>query len=375
MDTKEKLSKIRLEPHEKTTANSGFQLTRRTLLALGVAAVLIVAIVFLLVVSGRDEEVAATSPTTAGTDSTADGSTTSSTGSSRTLAAGGYVEARRTALVWPGRDGIVARLHVIRGQQVEEGDLLLELDSRTAVAAVAMASAELDQVRARLRRLREGARVEELAAAGSELEEAAAQYADAKAELERLLSLGESELVPAADVEAARYRAAAAAARVETLRSNEQLLQVGTHPAEIAAGEADVARKEAALEQAEVNLDLTKLRAPFDGRVIAIELEPGEVVSLFDVGSGIEIADESELWVRVDVPEDRLEGLELGDSAEVFAQAIGPAPLSARVVEIAPKADRQSNTVEVAVAIIDPPPILRPDMSARVNITTSGGSE
>jgi multidrug efflux pump subunit AcrA (membrane-fusion protein) len=45
------------------------------------------------------------------------------------------------------------------------------------------------------------------------------------------------------------------------------------------------------------------------------------------------------------------------------------------VVEIAPKADRQSNTVEVAVAIIDPPPILRPDMSARVNITTSGGSE
>jgi multidrug efflux pump subunit AcrA (membrane-fusion protein) len=355
MDTKEKLSKIRLEPHEKTTANSGFQLTRRTLLALGVAAVLIVAIVFLLVVSGRDEEVAATSPTTAGTDSTADGSTTSSTGSSRTLAAGGYVEARRTALVWPGRDGIVARLHVIR--------------------AVAMASAELDQVRARLRRLREGARVEELAAAGSELEEAAAQYADAKAELERLLSLGESELVPAADVEAARYRAAAAAARVETLRSNEQLLQVGTHPAEIAAGEADVARKEAALEQAEVNLDLTKLRAPFDGRVIAIELEPGEVVSLFDVGSGIEIADESELWVRVDVPEDRLEGLELGDSAEVFAQAIGPAPLSARVVEIAPKADRQSNTVEVAVAIIDPPPILRPDMSARVNITTSGGSE
>ncbi len=375
MDTKEKLSKIRLEPHEKTTANSGFQLTRRTLLALGVAVVLIVAIVFLLVVSGRDEEVAATSPTTAGTDSTADGSTTSSTGSSRTLAAGGYVEARRTALVWPGRDGIVARLHVIRGQQVEEGDLLLELDSRTAVAAVAMASAELDQVRARLRRLREGARVEELAAAGSELEEAAAQYADAKAELERLLSLGESELVPAADVEAARYRAAAAAARVETLRSNEQLLQVGTHPAEIAAGEADVARKEAALEQAEVNLDLTKLRAPFDGRVIAIELEPGEVVSLFDVGSGIEIADESELWVRVDVPEDRLEGLELGDSAEVFAQAIGPAPLSARVVEIAPKADRQSNTVEVAVAIIDPPPILRPDMSARVNITTSGGSE
>ena len=375
MNTKEKLSKIRLEPHEKTAPNSGFQLSRRALLGLGGVVALIVAIVIILALVGPDEEVSVTPPTAAGPDSTAAGPTSSSTGSSRTLAAGGYVEARRTALVWPGRDGIVAQLHVIRGQQVEKGDLLLELDARTAAAAVAMASAELDQARARLRRLREGARVEELAAAGSELQEAEAQYADARAELARLLSLGESELVPAAEVEAARYRADAAAARVETLRSNQQLLQVGTHPAEIAAGEADVARTKAALEQAEVNLDLTKLRAPFDGRVIAIELEPGEVVSLFNVGSGIEIADESELWVRVDVPEDRLEGLELGDPAEVYAQAIGADPLAARVVEIAPKADRQSNTVEVAVAIIDPPPILRPDMSARVNITTSGGSQ
>ncbi|TNF79945.1 MAG: HlyD family efflux transporter periplasmic adaptor subunit [Acidobacteria bacterium] len=375
MDTKEKLSKIRLEPHEKTASNSGFQLSRRTLLGLGVAVALILVIVIILTLAGGDEEIAATAPTATQPDATGQAPRLPTGGSTGTLAAGGYVEARRTALVWPGREGIVAKLHVIRGQQVKEGDLLLELDARTATAAVAMASAELDQARARLLRLRQGARAEELAAAGSELEEAEAQYADAKAELERLLSLGESELVPAAEVEAARYRADAAAARVETLRSNEQLLQVGTHPAEIAAGEADVARKEAALQQAEVNLDLTRLRAPFDGRVIAIELEPGEVVSLFDVGSGIEIADESEFWVRVDVPEDRLEGLELGDPAEVYAQAIGADPLAARVVEIAPKADRQSNTVEVSVAIIDPPPILRPDMSARVNITKSGGSE
>jgi HlyD family secretion protein len=375
MDTKEKLSKIRLEPHEKTASNSGFQLSRRTLLGLGAAVGLVLAIVIILALVGGDEEVAATAPTATPLDATGQDPRLSTGGSSNTLAAGGYVEARRTALVWPGREGIVAQLHVTRGQWVEKGDLLLELDSRTAVAAVAMASAELDEARARLRRQLDGARVEELAAAGSELEEAEAQFADAKAELERLLSLGENELVPAAEVEAARYRADAAAARVETLRSNEQLLQVGTHPAEIAAGEADVARKEAALEQAEVNLDLTKLRAPFDGRVIAIELEPGEVVSLFDVGSGIEIADESELWVRVDVPEDRLEGLKLGDTAEVYAQAVGANPLAARVVEIAPKADRQSNTVEVAVVIIDPPAILRPDMSARVNITTSGGSE
>lgn len=374
MDTKEKLSKIRLAPHEKRSPGSGFRLSRRTRLALAASAALLLAMVIVLAISGSKEEVPTPSPPAGDSEAGAAPAFEPAAGE-RTLAAGGYVEARRTALVWPGRDGIVAQLHVTRGQEVKKGDLLLELDARTATAAVAMASAELDESRARLRRLREGARAEELAAARAELEEAEAQYADAQAELARLAALGASELVPKAEVEAARYRADAAAARVETLRSNEKLLQVGTHPAEIAAAEAEVSRKEAALQQAEVDLDLTKLRAPFDGRIIAIELEPGEVVSLFDVGSGIEVADESELWVRVDVPEDRLQGLRLGDPAEVFAQASGVGPLTARVVEIAPKADRQSNTVEVAVAIHDPPPILRPDMSARVNITIGGESE
>ena len=46
----------------------------------------------------------------------------------------------------------------------------------------------------------------------------------------------------------------------------------------------------------------------------------GEVVSLFGVQSGvgaIEIADVSEIWVRIDVPEDRIGSVALGAPAEV----------------------------------------------------------
>jgi multidrug resistance efflux pump len=373
MQVREKLSKIRLEPHEKAPRGPGQRLPRGAWLAIGGAIALLLLIGAFLVLGGPNEdstEVASTAPAASATDVAP-----AAFSGPRTLAAGGYVEARRTALVWPGRDGIVAEVHVVRGQRVKEGDLLLELDARTAAAVVEMARAEVAAAGARLLRLEQGARGEELAAARAELEEAAAQHADARADLERLLPLGEGELVSAAEVERAGHKAEAAAARVATLRSREELLQVGTHPAELAAAEAEVERQAAALRQAEVNLDLTRVRAPFDGTVITIQLEPGEVVSLFDVGSGIEIADQSALWVRVDVPEDRIAGLALGDPAEVFAQAAGSQALAARVVEIAPKADRQSNTVEVAVAIADPPPVLRPDMSARVNIVPSGGSE
>jgi multidrug resistance efflux pump len=369
---KDKLARIRLDPSERSSPKRVSP--DRRLWAIAIAAALVVLLAVGLVLSRRQapEESANAASRTGDLAATQSPATGNRDSSPRTLSAGGFVEAKRTALVWPGREGIVARVHVFRGQEVREGDLLLELDARAPAAAVEKARAELNESLARLEKVREGARAEELAAARAEVDEAEVQLADARADLERLRQLGKSELISTAELDQARYRAAAAVARAETLRSNLRLLEVGSRPSEIAGAEAEVARKEAALREAEVSLDLTRVRSPFDGRVIAIELEPGEVVSLFDVRSGIEVADESELWVRVDVPESRLHGLRLGDAAEVIAQAVGSEPLDGRVVEIAPKADRQSNTVQVAVAIEDPPPVLRPDMSARVNITVSG---
>ena len=84
--------------------------------------------------------------------------------------------------------------------------------------------------------------------------------------------------------------------------------------------------------------------------------------------AGIEIADVTELLVKVDVPEARIGRVALGASAEVVVNALGEKHLRGAVVEIAPFADRQSNTIEVAVRILEPPPLLRPDMSARVAI-------
>ena len=382
MDTREKLSKIRLDPSEKISARDG-ESPRRfggpAVWAGAAVALLLAAAVGRWSANGTRAPSAAAASGSAGSGSAGSGSAAASPTTPgrgpETLGAGGYVEARRTALVWPGRDGIVATVHVTRGLEVEAGQLLLELDSRGPEATLEKALAELEEARAVLRRIREGARAEELTAARAEVAEAEVLLAEARAELDRILRLEDSGLVTPAEVDTSRFRRQAAAARLETLRAKERLLLEGNRPSEIAEAEADVARCEAAVREAEVGLDLTRVRAPFAGRIIAIELEPGEVVSLFDVRSGIEVADESELWVRVDVPENRLAGLELGAPAEVVAQAFGSQRLAARVVEIAPKADRQSNTVEVAVALDDPPALLRPDMSARVEITVSGDSE
>jgi RND family efflux transporter MFP subunit len=206
---------------------------------------------------------------------------------------------------------------------VRAGTLLLELDT-------VLAAAETEAARADVR-------------------EAQADLDDARRALARLETLTKSAAVTEDEVDRGRYKAQSLTARVAALEARRKL--------------------------AEGKLALSYLRAPFAGVIVRVDLEPGEVVSLFGVQSGvgaIEIADLSEIRVKIDVPEDRIGSVAMGAPAEVTVDALGPDPLEARVVEISPVADRQSNTVEVAVRVLAPPPLLRPDMSARVTIHAKG---
>ncbi len=318
---KDDISRLRLEPHEKRTNPSG----RRTVWGVRIVALFLVLAVLLPILGRRVADPAAERssdslpvvtdhPVPAGGQSV-----------TPALAAGGYVEARRRAMLYPGRDGVVSHVRVTLGQRVSKGSLLLELDTDIAAPEAAAARADVGATQAEL--------------------------ADARRTLERLEELAISRAVTEDEVERGRYRVQGLVARVEALQ----------------------AREEVALAR----LELSYLRAPFDGVIVRVDLEPGEVVSLFGVQSGsggIEIADMSEIWVRVDVPEDRIGSVVLGAPAEVVVDAMGGERLQAVVVEIAPVADRQSNTVEVAVRVIAPPPILRPDMSARVTIQPTGDS-
>lgn len=287
------------------------------------------------------------------------------------VAAGGYVEAKCSAVLLPGRDGVIAAVHVTLGQRVKKGDLLLELDTRRASAEVAMAMAELAQAKARLDVVRSGARKEELAEVRAELEAAKVDWQRQKRELERLEKLAPSGAVAIVKVEQASFNTQNALARVKSIQAREQLLQKGSRKEEIQAAQAEVERAQAALRLSKACLDLSYLRAPFDGVVVRIDLEPGEVVSLMSgqgARSGIEIADIAELRVKVDIPERRIGLVSMGATAEVVVDALEEIRLQGVVVDIAPTAKRQSNTVEVAVRIVNPPPLLRPNMSARVAI-------
>jgi HlyD family secretion protein len=316
----DELARLRLDPEERQAAGG-----RRTMLGFAAAAV-IVAAVMVAVLLQRHAAAGRAVGSPVGVDTSVPAVGQGPAAGANVIAAGGYVEARRRASLYPGRDGIVAHVYATLGQRVRAGTLLLELDTVLATAQAEASRADAEAARADLE--------------------------DARRSLERTEALSTSGSVTQDEVDKARYRVQSLAAQVDAFHARQRL--------------------------AEGQLALSYLRAPFDGVIVRVDLEPGEVVSLFGVQSGvgaIEIADLSQIWVRIDVPEDRIGSVTLGAPAEVSVDALGPEALKAAVVEIAPVADRQSNTVKVAVRVLDPPPVLRPDMSARVTIHPKGEPE
>lgn len=366
------LSRIRLASHEKELPRPP---RRRIGLVAGLVGMIAVVVVLILLFrSGPDDAPAEEAVPAAAEPPAADRTPLSAS----TVSAGGYIEARRTAILNPGRTGVIEALHVEPGQVVQAGAVLLVIEAGSERAAVAAAEAALARSRARLQLILEGPRAEQIESAGADVRAAEADLESARRHLQRVEELAASGSVAPADLEEARFRERASAEKLAALRAQENLLRAGSREAEIAESRAEVRQAEATLAQARATFDLATMRAPFDGVVVRVDLEVGETVSLFgglNRQDGIVLADVSELWVRVDVPEARIGGIRLGGRAEVVVDAIPGSRLEAEVVEIAPVADRQSNTIEVAVRILDPPALLRPDMSARVSIETKSPTD
>ncbi|HVB86661.1 MAG TPA: HlyD family secretion protein [Candidatus Dormibacteraeota bacterium] len=116
----------------------------------------------------------------------------------------------------------------------------------------------------------------------------------------------------------AKARLAQAEADVRAAQTGPQ--QVRTTQAKAQAALATVAERQAALEQAELNLQYTKIVAPVDGEVIrnvevGMNVQPGQQL--------LTVAPIEGLWVTADFKETQLKGMRPGQPAEISVDANG----------------------------------------------------
>lgn len=338
----------------------------------------------------------------------------------RVVSATGAVVPARWATLGFQMSGRVDRVMVEPGDQVEEGEPLIELDSADLEYAVSQAQAALATSQATLALTQAGTRPEEIAA----LE---AQLAAAKAELARLLAGAQPEEIALAQAqlqqantdlahaqnrydrwswvgdepggggaeEQIRYQRDAAAAanaaaqaqldlvmagpsreeiagaqaRVDQAQAQLDLLRTGARPEEIAVAEAQVAQAEAALAQAESALEKAELRASFRGTIGEIRVREGEVVNagvpLLTLGNIDHLRVETTDLNEIDIPL-----VKVGQEVRIAFDALPERVIPGQVTRIAPMASLEEGGTNytVIIELEEQDPDLRWGMTAFVDI-------
>jgi HlyD family secretion protein len=235
----------------------------------------------------------------------------------------------------------ITRLAVVEGQWVEKGAFLVELDRERYVAAVESAEANVRSAQANAKLARQN------------MERSEREYIRSK------------ELMGQALESQALYEEREAAYQVDVSRHEFALNQVE--------------QTQAVLKQARDDLAKTTIYAPMSGTVSDLNKEVGEIAigSQFQEDVILVIADLTEMEAQVNVDENDIVSIAVGQAAEIEVDALLDQVLTGVVYEIASSANvagagsaEQKTEFEVRISITDPPPTLRPGMTASADVAT-----
>jgi RND family efflux transporter MFP subunit len=243
------------------------------------------------------------------------------------LTASGYVVAQRKASIASKATGRLVYLGFKEGDRVKEGQIIARIESEDVEAALAQAKAQL--------------------------EVAKSDRVDAEQSLERANKLISQKLISQADYEATKAR-------------YDRVI-------------AMIAANEAAVRVAEVSLENTRIRAPFDGTILTKNADVGEVVAPYAAGASsrvavVTIADMNSLEVEADVSESNIEKIESGQPCEITLDAYPEKRYRGIVDKIVPTADRAKATVQTKVRFLDKDRRVLPEMGAKVHFLSKQSS-
>lgn len=196
---------------------------------------------------------------------------------------------------------IITKLPLTEGQQVQQGQLLVQLDTRRQEARVAEARAQFLQASAHWAQLRNGARIEDIDAEKAQVAGAEADLLVAEKNYRRALDLRKRNLSTEAALDEAQAQRDSAKARLQSARKHLLALTNGTRKEELDQAEAATQAAEAALELAQYQLEELSIVATRNGYLDSLPWNLGERV---ETGSPVAVLlAENAPFARVYVPE------------------------------------------------------------------------
>jgi HlyD family secretion protein len=238
------------------------------------------------------------------------------------LTVSGYVIPRARIEISPRFQGTVRMINVKKGDKVNKGNIMVQLED--------------DEYRARVLEV-EG-----------RLALAEANLTNAEINLKRQIDLARASVESQSALDDARRARDAAAAEITIARGQ--------------------------LELAQTYLDWCTIRAPINGTVLEKLVDPDELVVPLSYGGTrgpstalVSLADLNDLQVEIDLNEADLSKVHLNQRCQVSPEAYPDKKYTGHVAEIAPEANRSKGTLQVKVQVEQPDQFLTPELTAKVD--------
>jgi len=226
-----------------------------------------------------------------------------------------------TTYISPRISGPVIHLLITDNQEVKKGQLLVEIDPSDYETAVAQARADLAAAQSRV----DSAKAQVIVSQSKVIQAQAAVVSAeavnerAAADLKRYQSV-ESRAISKTSYDQTTAQARSAAADLQSAQSQVQSAEaeVTLSKAEVETANASVQQARARLRQAELNLSYTKIVAPFDGRITARSVQPGNYLQ---PGQAMFALVPRYVWVTANFKETQLTYMRPGQPVTVHVDA------------------------------------------------------
>lgn len=274
----------------------------------------------------------------------------------------GEVTAGSEIQVLPKLAGRIIRVAVAVGQEVDKGELLVELEAQELAVAVRQAEAAAEMARANLQSLKAGGTLAQLQAAARQAE---AGYLNARSTLERMELLYREGAIALQQLEGARLQVQVTESQYSLASEQLAIFERGEGQIQVLA--AQVRQAEAALEMARLNLSHARITAPVAGKVMSLTAEVGNMAS--PALPAATLLGPGGVTVTARVTEQAVGLFSPGLPVEVEVPAKGMI-VSGDVREVAPGAAAGARSFLVTVRVAEAGG-LRPGMFARVRLAVA----
>jgi len=215
--------------------------------------------------------------------------------------------------------GRIVEMHVVDNKYVRKGDLLLVIDPTNYRIAVSQSEAAVQQAQANVQNIDAQMNVQQAQISASQAQlrvgNAALVFAQQQAERYQKLAKDGYGTVQNAQQFTSQLHQQQASVQSAQENLNLALRQVESLKAQRLSAEAGLAKAKAQLDQAQINLERTRIASPVDGYVTNLLAQLGDYVN---VGvNTISLVDADSFWVDGYFEETNLAPIRLGDAAKI----------------------------------------------------------